>query len=343
MIPELPFARITGVTRTLMTTAGASTSPFTGQQQVQDWGGAWWQYELEFAQTPGDEGRRLAGFFAALGGARGRFLFRDPTIRPLGSVGAPVVAGAGQAGNTLHTSGWDLVADRRNLLRWTEDFGNSVWSKTSGVSVEYGFPDPIGGNTAWRVTFTDADQTVTQNLASLVAAGEQVVGRMWVKGTGGETIRHGLALDLEFNFLLDGEWREILQEGSAGADRRTFNISTWVGATARVVYIWRPQLEYGIEPTPYQAIPGLVARASDFFTLGEGANTRLYQLTQDVTPNGDGNATLHFVPPLREAPPDGAALGVDKPAVLLRPTGPIPANIGLANFYRFSLSAREAI
>jgi hypothetical protein len=83
-------------------------------------------------------------------------------------------------------------------------------------------------------------------------------------------------------------------------------------------------------------------QAGDFFSLGAGSSLRLYQLTADVVPSG-GNATLQFVPALRSSPADNAALNVVNPGVLLRPTGPIPAQIGLADLYRFSLSAREAI
>jgi hypothetical protein len=58
------------------------------------------------ALTQGRDGRRLAACFAALGGPRGRFLFRDPSIRAPGVLVEPVVFGAGQSGSTLATAGW---------------------------------------------------------------------------------------------------------------------------------------------------------------------------------------------------------------------------------------------
>lgn len=82
--------------------------------------------------------------------------------------------------------------------------------------------------------------------------------------------------------------------------------------------------------------------AGDFFSLGAGTALRLYQLTADAVPVS-GAATLQFVPALRASPSDNAALNVVNPGVLLRASGPIPAQIGLANLYRFSLQAREAI
>lgn len=194
MTAELPIDRIVSVTRTLQAAAGASNSPFTGRQQVQFWGGEWWEFEIEFSVTQGPDGRRLSAFFAALRGQLGTFTFRDRFIRNPVDLGAPLVDGAGQTGNTLVTDGW----------------------------------------------------------------------------------------------------------GARGMS------------------------------------------AGDFFSLGSGTSLRLHQLTVDVVPVA-GAATLAFVPALRSSPADNAALNVVNPGVLLRPTGPVPTGIDLADAYRFSLSAREAL
>jgi hypothetical protein len=194
MTTELPVSLITRVTRTLQTAAGIDASPFTGTQKVQFWGGEWWAFEIEFAVTQGEAGRRLSAFFAALRGPVATFTFRDAFIRNPAALGAPVVSGAGQTGGSLVTSGW----------------------------------------------------------------------------------------------------------GARGMN------------------------------------------AGDFFSLGAGAALRLYQLTADVVPSG-GAATLQFVPSLRASPADGAVLNVVNPGVLLRAQSAVPAGIELADMYRFSLSAREAL
>jgi len=106
MIPELPLTLISSLERRLVTTTAAATSPFTGTMQVQDWGGEWWDYAIEMARTTGRDGRRLSAFLTALGGPRGRFLFRDPTIRQPGATLTPFVAGSFQTGGTLITAGW---------------------------------------------------------------------------------------------------------------------------------------------------------------------------------------------------------------------------------------------
>jgi hypothetical protein len=194
MTAELPISRVTNVTRTLQSAAVAVSSPFTGTQQAQDWGGRWWSYEIEFSVLQDADGRRLSAFFAALGGAVGAFTFRDPFIRNPANLGGPLVNGAGQTGTTLATDGW----------------------------------------------------------------------------------------------------------GSRGMS------------------------------------------AGDFFSIGSGASLRLHQLTADAVPVA-GAVTLQFVPALRASPADNAALNVVNPGVLLRASGPIPASIGLADVYRFSLQAREAL
>lgn len=191
---ELPVTLVTAVTRTLQVAVAVATSPFTGTQQVQDWGGTWWQYEIEFAAMQGANARALSAFFAALRGAAGTFTFRDPFIENPPGLGTPLVNGASQTGTSLITDGW----------------------------------------------------------------------------TGG----------------------------------------------------------------------GL--KAGDFFSIGTGAAIQFYQMTADAPPSA-GAATLQIIPALRSSPADNAVLNVVNPGVLLRPSGPVPAQIGLADIYRFSLSAREAI
>lgn len=106
MIPELPLTLVQTLERRLVTATAVAASPFTGTEEVQDWGGEWWDYAIEMARTTGRDGRRLSAFLTALGGPRGRFLFRDPTIRQPGTTFAPQVAGGFQSGNLLITAGW---------------------------------------------------------------------------------------------------------------------------------------------------------------------------------------------------------------------------------------------
>lgn len=106
VIRELPLTLVQSVERRLVTATALVTSPFTGTSQMQDWGGEWWQYDLEMAVTQGANARRLSAFFAQLGGARGRFLLRDPShLPPLGG-GVPYVTDVPADRRMLHTAGW---------------------------------------------------------------------------------------------------------------------------------------------------------------------------------------------------------------------------------------------
>ncbi|MGO4917539.1 hypothetical protein [Pseudogemmobacter sp. W21_MBD1_M6] len=109
-VPALPLTLIESLERRLVTAVTASTSSFTGTQQVQDWGGEWWEYSFEMAMTKGHDGRRLSAFLTALGGMRGRFLLPDPSIAQPDMTASPVVVGAGQSGTMLLTGGWAATA-----------------------------------------------------------------------------------------------------------------------------------------------------------------------------------------------------------------------------------------
>lgn len=83
-------------------------------------------------------------------------------------------------------------------------------------------------------------------------------------------------------------------------------------------------------------------KTGDFFSLGADVTTRLYHVTADVVPVA-GAATVQFVPALRSPPADNAPLVVASPPVLLRLDSPVPTGLGIADDYRFTVSAREAI
>lgn len=107
-MPAIPFPlhRVASAKRWLAEAATATTSPFSGSQQVQFWGGRWWEFEIEMGLTKSADGRRLSLFFDQLGGVRGTFLFQDPSMRNPAAVGSPIVAGASQTGSSIATSGW---------------------------------------------------------------------------------------------------------------------------------------------------------------------------------------------------------------------------------------------
>lgn len=110
MVDTFPSGLIRDVQRSLSVAATATTSPFSGTQQVQDWGGEWWEFTLNVKVRKDTDGRLLSAFLAKLRGVVEPFLFDDPTLDQNGSYGTPLVNGASQTGNTLVTDGWGTDA-----------------------------------------------------------------------------------------------------------------------------------------------------------------------------------------------------------------------------------------
>lgn len=79
----------------------------------------------------------------------------------------------------------------------------------------------------------------------------------------------------------------------------------------------------------------------DFFSLGTGADARLYQITQ--VQGGLPTLTLTIVPDLRLSPSDGQAVEITAPLVALRMRGPVPAAIDAPGLVRASFEAIEAL
>jgi len=106
MIQELPVVLVSGIPqRTLVAMTSAARSPFTGGQQVQDWGGRYWSYQITMARLRGRNALIMDAFLNGLGGLAGRFIFRDPAIEQT-IAGTPLVAGGAQVGSSLITDGW---------------------------------------------------------------------------------------------------------------------------------------------------------------------------------------------------------------------------------------------
>jgi hypothetical protein len=106
-VPVLQQAFVASLDRRPMTAAAAARSPFTGNAQVQDWGGEWWEYDITTARMEQRNGQALAAFLTSLRGRIGVFLLEDPEMASSAMLGAPVVAGGGQSGRTLSTAGWN--------------------------------------------------------------------------------------------------------------------------------------------------------------------------------------------------------------------------------------------
>jgi hypothetical protein len=125
--------------------------------------------------------------------------------------------------------------------------------------------------------------------------------------------------------------------------RPQITISHVSGALDVTLKIQAPQFETGNAATTFQPVPSVVAETGTLFSLGTGLDRRMHELAADFTPTPDGAGVLQFHPPLRAAPANGSPVDLVAPSCLVRLAGPVPADIGLADIFRYSFSVREAL
>jgi hypothetical protein len=106
-MPATPSAPAT-VEFTAMDTVAVSISPFTGQQQVQDWQASWLEASVSMPALRHAQAQEWIAFLMSLRGQAKVFQLGDPlALSPRGSgLGTPLVDGAGQTGYLLSTKGW---------------------------------------------------------------------------------------------------------------------------------------------------------------------------------------------------------------------------------------------
>lgn len=95
---------------------GVSASPFTGQQQVYEWPGAWWEAKVSLPPMRRPDAERWIAFLLSLRGRVGTFLMGVPLAQtPRGiATGTPQVNGGSQTGKMLATKGW--TANKTGIL-----------------------------------------------------------------------------------------------------------------------------------------------------------------------------------------------------------------------------------
>ena len=146
---------------------------------------------------------------------------------------------------------YPYCTSQRNLIGYSEDFGNAAWSKTGATVTTNDILAPNGTLTADKVVFSSSSSEIFQGISS---SGNFAVS-VYVKGTSGETISFsdgvGIAGQL---FTLNGTWQRI--QFSTTASNYQFDVNTYSGATARTIWLWGAQLELGSTATTYQPIIG---------------------------------------------------------------------------------------
>lgn len=114
-LPASPdFSRVKFLARS---TVAETVSPYTGESQVQEHQGQWWEAVVEYPLMRRVQAEPVLAVLIQLKGRLGTLLLGDPDAKtPQGSAaGTPVVDGAGQTGQTLASRGWS--ASQNGVLR----------------------------------------------------------------------------------------------------------------------------------------------------------------------------------------------------------------------------------
>lgn len=163
---------------------------------------------------------------------------------------------------------WPAPAARTNLLRWTEDFTQSVWVASGATLSDPGLTDPLTGAKAVRVTTTGADPFLFQHIPGIpsgltvsmsvrVKAEGSLVGRqfrLYLYGTSGAAEAVGVS---GYTFAT-GDWQTLTFTRTFPAGMAstswvwrvdTFESGQQVGDT---VLVAAPMVNYGPATLPYE-------------------------------------------------------------------------------------------
>jgi len=150
---------------------------------------------------------------------------------------------------------YPFVTDNRNILSYTEDFGNSYWTK-DGVSITPGQTDPTGGTNATRVVGT----TPSRSLYGLITltTGATYTLSCYVKSTSGsnQTFRIYANAGAPFSpdFTATSSWQRVTLTFTAAAGNNSFGVTRDSSTNNYDILVYGIQMELGSTATTYQPI-----------------------------------------------------------------------------------------
>jgi hypothetical protein len=157
-----------------------------------------------------------------------------------------------------------------NTIEYSEDFTQSSWLKTSGVTItsNYG-TSPIGTNNSTRLQLTTNQQIYN----SIIHSGNTETASIYVKGTSGQTIQFGVGANISQGntYTLNGEWQRINHQSTSGS---VFIIGN-KDATATDFEIWGAQLEEQTQAETYAPTKGLPVTIDLFKENNYGTMTNM--------------------------------------------------------------------
>lgn len=138
-----------------------------------------------------------------------------------------------------------------NLLQYSEQFNNGVWT-TSGVTVTANDAiAPNGTLTADKLVFSGANKFIYQQSSLIASTANKSI---YIKGTAGQTISLDDTWSLTFPVVtLTGEWQRVdFTSTTTSGQNQGLAISTFQSATATTIWVWGSQLVEGTLPKDYQ-------------------------------------------------------------------------------------------
>jgi hypothetical protein len=163
-LPTSPGLR--AVTITQMSTVGISMSPFTAQQQVQEWSAQMWKAQCTLPRMTRAQAANWIAALVSLRGMAGTFMLGDPSGKvPRGvNLGAPVISGNNNGGSSVATKGWtpntNNVLVRGDWIQMPDNHLHMILSDensdAAGIASFDIWPD-------LRSTFQDGQAVITTN------------------------------------------------------------------------------------------------------------------------------------------------------------------------------------
>ena len=129
-----------------------------------------------------------------------------------------------------------FVEPGANLLAWSESLDEDVWTRSAGVTVSDGQPDPIGGSAATNLS-AGVSWTVSQTIAA--SAGRAFAASAWLKcGATGSAfgLSDGAGQTKQVQIAGDDSWRlyELSWRQSSTAEQIILEVSGPGGAVVGV-------------------------------------------------------------------------------------------------------------
>lgn len=178
------------------------------------------RWDLSFTSLSDEERERIEALFIAAQGSLRSFTFLDP-------------------------------AD--NLLRWSEDFSNSVWLKDSGLAITPGVQDAFGGLAAATLAnSTAAVRALSQTIAA--PASFTYCLSLYLRAGAPSNVGVRLAavgVSESFEVSTSQEWRRVNVTGALTSIEESLTVSVAVGANA-TLDVCGAQLEAQGAPSGYR-------------------------------------------------------------------------------------------